>query len=198
MKLKQKGFTIIEMLIVIAIIGILATIVFVGFTNAKGKSNYSKTLADMNAIAKAVSIFSATHNGNFPLSDSGKINATDFTKYLSNWPEANVCPDYEYYYSYSYGQSGAGIYLKHNINYIGYIYYIGLGNHTACQMDGNNCVGGSMPTPSPTPFPLPTGEPIAEMIDKTAAAAYLNKPPTLIYDVPGKNFNCNAYLNYMQ
>jgi len=64
----KKGFTLIELLVVVAIIGILATIVTMSVIKAMAKSNYTKTLADMTAIADAVKLYHAEENV-WPTSD---------------------------------------------------------------------------------------------------------------------------------
>jgi prepilin-type N-terminal cleavage/methylation domain-containing protein len=47
---KQKGFTIVELLIVIVVIGILATLVIVTFTGIQKKARDSQRQTDINAV----------------------------------------------------------------------------------------------------------------------------------------------------
>ncbi len=49
-----RGFTIVELLIVIVVLGILAGIVTTGFTTAQAKARTSKVNADIRQIEKAV------------------------------------------------------------------------------------------------------------------------------------------------
>src|SRR5581483_103835 len=63
---KQKGFTIVELLIVIIIIGILATLVIVTFTGIQAKARDSKRQTDANAVDSHVQAFFAQY-GFYPL-----------------------------------------------------------------------------------------------------------------------------------
>ena len=58
---KQKGFTLVELLIVIIIIGILATLVIVTFTGVQQKARDSKRQTDLNALDAHVSAFYAQY-----------------------------------------------------------------------------------------------------------------------------------------
>lgn len=62
LKHKSKGFTIVELLIVIVVIGILATLVIVTFTGIKEKARDSKRKNDINAIAAALETYNSDKN----------------------------------------------------------------------------------------------------------------------------------------
>lgn len=57
----KKGFTIVELLIVIVVIGILATLVIVTFTGIQQKGRNSQRQTDINAIDSHVEAFYAQH-----------------------------------------------------------------------------------------------------------------------------------------
>lgn len=52
-KKKKKGFTLIEMLVVVLIIGVLSAIAFPIYTRAVEKSRAANPMANLSAIAKA-------------------------------------------------------------------------------------------------------------------------------------------------
>jgi type IV pilus assembly protein PilA len=65
LKNKSKGFTIVELLIVIVVIGILATLVIVTFTGIQQKARNSQRQTDINALDSHIEAYYAS-TGNYP------------------------------------------------------------------------------------------------------------------------------------
>ena len=75
MKRAQAGFTIVELLIVIVIIGILAAITIVAYNGIQERANFSKSQSDLSALNKAIQLYYAD-NGSYPSSTSGCTSAS--------------------------------------------------------------------------------------------------------------------------
>lgn len=83
---KQKGFTIVELLIVIIIIGILATLVIVTFTGIQAKARDSKRETDLNALDSHVQAFFSQY-GFYP-SLADLQSATFLSTYMKGFDPA--------------------------------------------------------------------------------------------------------------
>ncbi len=80
LKRKQQGFTIVELLIVIIVIGILAALVLVTFTGVQQKARNTERQTDVKAVASHLEVYNA-QNGFYPT--FGNVN--DLT-----WVQANL------------------------------------------------------------------------------------------------------------
>lgn len=69
MKTKKSGFTLIEVLIVVAIIGILASVVLVGLGASRGRARDSRRIADLHQTQNALELY-YTKNGAYPPSQA--------------------------------------------------------------------------------------------------------------------------------
>jgi prepilin-type N-terminal cleavage/methylation domain-containing protein len=68
MKRLQKGFTLIELMIVIAIIAILAAILIPNFLHARAESQTAACEGNEKQIATALEEYAVDHSGNYPAS----------------------------------------------------------------------------------------------------------------------------------
>lgn len=76
MEKTKKGFTLVELLVVIVILGILTTIGLFAFQSSQKKSRDSRRKSDLQEITKALELYNNDH-GSYPGASSGKIAGCD-------------------------------------------------------------------------------------------------------------------------
>lgn len=82
---KSKGFTLVELLIVIIIIGILAGMMMLSTGSATDKAEATKIVANLRNIKSACLLYYAD-NGEWPSKDIIVGSGTSFDKYLDQTP----------------------------------------------------------------------------------------------------------------
>lgn len=79
-KMVRKGFTLVEILIVVVILGILAAIVIPQFTNASTAAKASSVLSQLQTLRSQVELYKNQHNNEYPTSDGTLSGTWDWTK----------------------------------------------------------------------------------------------------------------------
>lgn len=86
--LQQRGFTLIEILVVIAIIGILASILFPVFAKAREKARTSTCQSNLKQMGIAFEMYRADWDQTYPPAYLWKTNLQPYIKTLA----VNKCP----------------------------------------------------------------------------------------------------------
>ncbi|NKI74123.1 type II secretion system protein GspG [Dickeya sp. CFBP 2040] len=72
----QQGFTLLEVMVVIVIIGLMATLVLPNIMGSKQRANIQKAKADISAIENALEMYHLDHN-RFPEQSEGLSALTE-------------------------------------------------------------------------------------------------------------------------
>ena len=86
-RLKAKGFTLIEVMIVVAIIGLLAAIAIPNFVKARNTAQANACINNMKQVAAAIDLFALENNK----TDSDPVTANDIKAYIKG-NEMPKCP----------------------------------------------------------------------------------------------------------
>ena len=96
---RAQGFTLVEILIVVVILGILAAIVIPQFTNASEAAKGSSLVSQLQTIRSQLELYQVQHNGDYPTlaqmwtnvvnttDVAGATTGTDYGPYMQKAPE---------------------------------------------------------------------------------------------------------------
>ncbi|RYF27563.1 MAG: prepilin-type N-terminal cleavage/methylation domain-containing protein [Chloroflexi bacterium] len=94
--MKSRGFTIVELLIVIVVIGILSAITIVAFNGIQQRGRDSVRSSDVKSLQKAIELYKADNN-QYPLhaggTDGTGYNISDLASILVPTYIAKIPPD---------------------------------------------------------------------------------------------------------
>lgn len=90
---KNKGFTVVELLVSISIIGILSTIVFASFSQARKKARVAKRISDMKQIQVALGYYYAV-NKTYPVTGSWRSECGAWGGYAASDVIPGLVPNY--------------------------------------------------------------------------------------------------------
>lgn len=86
---RKEGFTLIELMIVVAIIGILAAVAIPRFANLITKSKEGATKGNLGALRSAVSIYYGDNEGYFPIT-MDSVDFVGLADYIEEIPETKL------------------------------------------------------------------------------------------------------------
>lgn len=93
---ERRGFTLVEMLVVIVLIAGLATLGILGMKNALISSKQAASSSNLRSIGLALQLYADDHSGKYPETThtAGLGSAWIYTleRYMGNFDEARICP----------------------------------------------------------------------------------------------------------
>ncbi len=86
----QKGFTLVEILIVVVILGILAAIVIPQFTDASTQAKNNSLKADLQTLRSQIELYKIQHGDEYPVDTNSPTNADFVTNMTTKQTYQNV------------------------------------------------------------------------------------------------------------
>lgn len=86
----SRGFTLVELLVVISIIGVLSTLAVFGLNSARSKSRDSKRVTDIKEIQTALELYYADFNGYPPEPTEVVLGTTDYASLCSTGFDTSI------------------------------------------------------------------------------------------------------------
>ncbi len=93
-KNKQNGFTIVELLIVVVVIGILAAIVTVAYSGITQRARDSERLSEMKSIEKALFLYHVDNGGYPTCSNTTYVPGATQSACFMDSIESSLVPEY--------------------------------------------------------------------------------------------------------
>ena len=92
LRITKKGFTLLELMVVVTIIGLLATIVLSALNDARMKGRDAQRIKSVKEIQKAIDLYYST-NGFYPVENTARSGSTVATDICSHGErgDANWC-----------------------------------------------------------------------------------------------------------
>ena len=114
MKLFRQGFTVVELLIVIVVIAILASITIVMYSGTRDQADYSRAQSDMKHINDALTVYRA-QNGKYPIGNgsfqqaSATLGASSSTPLVPSYLDTGNLLTAQSGFSYLYRADTLGV-----------------------------------------------------------------------------------------
>ncbi|MGB2753947.1 MAG: prepilin-type N-terminal cleavage/methylation domain-containing protein [Phycisphaerae bacterium] len=97
-RVAKKGFTLVEILIVVIILGILAAIVIPQFTEASGEARVSNLMTNLQTIRSQLLLYKTQHLETYPAAAAGEDFADQMTSYTDVDGTVSATPDSDFPY----------------------------------------------------------------------------------------------------
>lgn len=143
MKKAQKGFTLIEMLVVISIIGILAALTLVSYSGAQKQTRDTERRSDLNQYRNGLESYAASNNGAYPIASGvvgdicgASLPSLPLDDYLATCP---ADPTGGTGYGYQYQSDGSDYTLWGLLETGGYWKICSSGKSGKSAINGSDC-----------------------------------------------------------